>query len=220
MYAINHATTALVLQKNAPKTNIWLLLVPVQFVELLWVLFNYLGIEHYSITEGKVHLDYLPWSHSILSATVFALLAFVFYFGRKQRTTAIVVAIGILSHILLDILMHEQDIALSPFAAHPAYGLGIIRYPFADFAIEWAYGIACCMYFGARRNMYIMVSIFNLLDLPVMLASGSALDVFVQYPFLLPTFILFQILITWFFVARLARPESQTDKSFSQSLQA
>jgi len=206
MYAINHATTALVLKKNAPKTNIWLLLVSVQLVELLWVLFNYLGIEHYSISEGKVHLDYLPWSHSILSAFVFALLAFIlFYFLLKQKRTATVVAIGILSHILLDILMHEKDIALSPFAAQPAYGLGIIRYPVIDFAIEWAYGIACCIYFGARRNMFIMVSIFNLLDLPVMLASGSALDIFVQYPFLLPTFILFQIFLTWFFVARFSK---------------
>src|SRR5437016_1050716 len=176
MYAINHAATALILKKNEPKINIWWLLVAVQFVELLWILFNYLGIEHYSISEGKVHLDYLPWSHSVLSATVFALVAFIFFrFLLQQKTTATVVAIGILSHILLDVLIHEKDITLSPFAAHPAYGLGIIRYPVVNLAIEWTYGIACCIYFGARRNMYIMVSIFNLLDLPVMLASGKAL---------------------------------------------
>jgi hypothetical protein len=39
MYAINHAATALVLKKNAPKVNIWLILVAVQFVEVLWGIF-------------------------------------------------------------------------------------------------------------------------------------------------------------------------------------
>ena len=31
-----------------------------QFVELLWILFTYLGIEHSRITPDAVHLDYLP----------------------------------------------------------------------------------------------------------------------------------------------------------------
>jgi hypothetical protein len=152
---------------------------------------------------GKVHLDYLPWSHSILSALVFAFLAFIFFrLALKQKTTAAVFAIGILSHILLDVLIHEKDITLSPFQEHPAYGLGIIRHPVINFAIEWAYGLACCYYFGARRALYVIVSVFNLLDLPVMLASGKSLDIFKQYSFLLPSFILFQIIITWYFVGR------------------
>jgi membrane-bound metal-dependent hydrolase YbcI (DUF457 family) len=213
MYAINHAATALVLKKNGPGINIRYLLVAVQLVELFWILFNYLGIEHYSITNGKVHLDYLPWSHSIFSVVVMAGVCYVYCrWVLKQKATALILAVGILSHVLLDFFFHEKDIALSPFASQPVYGLGIIRHPDINFIIEWAYGIVCCMYFRARRPMYIMVSVFNLLDWPIMRASGKALDIFIQYPFLLPTFILFQILISWFFVAKYSQPHFNTDK--------
>ena len=57
MYAINHAATALLLKKKAPAAPLWPLLVSVQLVELLWVLFNYIGIEYFTIRDGHLHLD-------------------------------------------------------------------------------------------------------------------------------------------------------------------
>jgi hypothetical protein len=43
----------------------------------------------------------------------------------------------------------------------------------------------------------------------VMLASGKALDIFVKLPFLLPTFILLQIILTWYFVAKYSRDSAK-----------
>jgi hypothetical protein len=51
MYAIAHASTALILTRRFRVRSLWPLLVGVQAIELLWVVFVYAGIEHvrYSI---------------------------------------------------------------------------------------------------------------------------------------------------------------------------
>jgi len=45
MFAINHAATALIVKKRHPQVPLVWLLISVQFVEIVWVLFNFLGIE-------------------------------------------------------------------------------------------------------------------------------------------------------------------------------
>ena len=206
MYAINHAATALILKKKEPTSPIWPLLISTQLVEVLWVLFNYLGLEYFSIAGGRIHLDYLPYSHSVFSSVLIALLSYVIIrWGYKNKRLALVFAIGVLSHVALDMLFHEKDIQLSPFSDTPAWGLGVIAFPFLNFILELIYGIFCWWYFKGNRALLITIIVFNVLDLPVMLASGKPLNIFISYPFLLPTFILFQILMTWYFVAKFSR---------------
>ncbi len=86
MYAINHAATALIIKKKQPAAPILLLLVSVQLVEVFWVLFNYLGWEYFTVTNGRVHLSFLPYSHSVFSGAVAALVAFaVINWGYKKQ---------------------------------------------------------------------------------------------------------------------------------------
>lgn len=211
MYAINHAATALLLKKKEPTAPIWPLLISVQLVEVLWVLFNYIGIEHFSISGGRIHLDYLPYSHSVFSSVLIAFLSYVIIrWGFKNKKLALVFAIGVLSHVALDVIFHEKDILLSPFSATPAWGLGIISFPILNFILEFIYGIFCWWYFKGSKALLITIIFFNVLDLPVMLASGKQLNIFIRYPFLLPTFILLQIIFTWYFVAKFSRKEKST----------
>ncbi|HSC37292.1 MAG TPA: hypothetical protein VLD19_05465 [Chitinophagaceae bacterium] len=206
MYAINHAATALLLKKKKPALSIWPLLVSVQLVELLWIVFNFIGVEHFIVSGGKIHLDFLPYSHSVFSGVVIALLSFIIIDrGFKNRGLAIAFAIGVLSHIVIDMVFHEKDIRLSPFSDTPAWGLGIIGFPVLNFILELVYGLFCWWYYKGNKALLITIVVFNLLDLPVMLASGTAVNVFKQYPFLLPAFILVQVIITWYFVARYSR---------------
>ncbi|WP_211092324.1 hypothetical protein [Chitinophaga eiseniae] len=113
-------------------------------------------------------------------------------------------AIGVLSHVMIDMLFHEKDIQLSPFSVTPVLGFGIIDYPIVNFIIEFAYGIFCWWYFKGSRALLWVIIVFNVIDLPIMLAHGATLTPFMHYPFLLPSVILFQILITWYFVYRYA----------------
>ncbi|WP_343686218.1 hypothetical protein [Chryseobacterium gleum] len=217
MYAINHAATALLIKKNAPRLPLLPLLISVQLLEVCWVFFNYFGWEHFSISGGKVHLDFLPYSHSVFSGIVAAILSFcVINWGYKNRKLAIAFAIGVLSHVIIDIIFHEKDIQLSPFSAKPVLGLGILDYPILNFIIELAYGIFCWWYFKGSKALLWVIIIFNIIDLPMMLAKGDTLKPFVDYPFILPTVILFQILITWYFVYRYAAPKGKYEPAIRE----
>lgn len=213
MYAINHAATALLIKKKAPKLPMVALLISVQLVEILWVFFNYLGWEHFSVTNGYLHLDFLPYSHSVFSGIVCALIAFVIInWGYQNRKLAIAFAIGILSHVVIDLIFHEKDIRLSPFSATPVWGLGIIDYPWLNFSLEFIYGLFCWWYFKGSKALLTVIVLFNLSDLPIMLAHGEILKPFVQYPFILPSVILFQIIITWYFIWRFGKTKTEAVK--------
>ena len=219
MYAIDHAATALLIKKRSPKSPLFVLLISVQLAELFWVLFNFMGIEYFSVSNGRLHLDFLPYSHSIFSGVVLAGLFYIIVYGiYKRHDIALASSVGVISHIVIDLVFHEHDIRLSPFSEQPAWGFGIINAPVADFVIELSYGIFCWWYFKGSRALLIVIILFNVLDLPVMLASGDSLQPLARHHYLLPAFILFQILITWYFVWRHARvrpprpplPRSQT----------
>ena len=206
MYAINHAATSLLLKKDRPNVPILPLLISTQVVELFWIAFNYLGIEHFSVLNGKIHLDFLPYSHSIFSSLLLSLISYgVVRWIIKNKPLALPFALGVLSHVALDILFHEKDIRLSPFSETPVFGLGIISFPFLNFMLEFLYGILCWWYFKGNNRLLAAIVIFNILDLPVMLASGKSLDIFITYPAILPTFILLQILISWYVVAKFSK---------------
>lgn len=192
-------------------------MISVQLLEVCWVFFNYFSWEHFSISGGKVHLDFLPYSHSVFSGIVAAILSFcVINWGYKNRKLAIAFAIGVLSHVIIDIIFHEKDIQLSPFSAKPVLGLGILDYPILNFIIELAYGIFCWWYFKGSKVLLWVIIIFNIIDLPMMLAKGDTLKPFVDYPFILPTVILFQILITWYFVYRYAAPKGKYEPAIRE----
>ncbi|SHH73028.1 hypothetical protein SAMN04488109_5009 [Chryseolinea serpens] len=206
MYAINHAATSLLLKKDRQAVPILPLLISTQVVELFWVVFNYLGIEHFSVSNGKLHLDFLPYSHSIFSSVLLSLISYgIIRWIIRNKPLALPFALGVLSHVALDILFHEKDIQLSPFSQTPVWGLGIISFPFLNFVLEFLYGIFCWWYFKGNTRLLAAILIFNVLDLPVMLASGESLDIFIVHPALLPTFILLQILISWYLVAKFSR---------------
>lgn len=210
MYAINHAATALLIKKKQPTAPLFLLLISVQLIELFWVLFNYIGWEHFSVSNGKVHLDFLPYSHSILSCVVAAVISFaVINWGYKNRKLAIAFSIGVLFHIIIDVVFHEKDIRLSPFFDTPVFGFGILTYPLLNFVIEFIYGIFCWWYFKGSKALLAVIVLFNILDLPMMLSHGDMLKPFEQYTFILPSIILFEIFVTWYFVWRYSRNTKQ-----------
>lgn len=53
MFAINHAATALIIKKEFANVPIIWLLISVQFMEMVWVLLNFLGIER-TTTGGNL----------------------------------------------------------------------------------------------------------------------------------------------------------------------
>ena len=118
MNALGHTAAALVIKKRWPEVPILPLVISTQIVELFWVAFNLLDIEKTRIDDpatfiGSVHLYHMPWSHSILSGLVFASIAWlVCAKGLNRPGWGIALALGVISHTVLDVATHVPDMPI------------------------------------------------------------------------------------------------------------
>jgi hypothetical protein len=164
----------------------------------LWIAFTYLGIEHFRVADNRVHLDFLPYSHSVFSGALLAALAWVMGKTAHRAYVGVAIGLGIFSHIVLDIIHHEPNITLLPLDWGPHLGLNLQAFPLADFLVELAFCVACWKVFGGSRQLLIGIVILNLLfNLPIMFPAGGVIALIAAHPFLLPTIILVQVVVTW-----------------------
>ena len=213
MFAINHAATALLVRRWFPRVPLLLALLSVQFVEFLWVLFNFLKIER-TETEpvvryvGDIHLVHMPWSHSLGTTILFAVLgalAAAAVAGRNKVAAGL--AFGIASHILLDLATHNGDIAVAPGMALPRLGTYLYaNWPAAAFILELAYGVMCWKIFRGSRSLLAVIVFFNLANISIFFAAIPGPEsFFANRPTFLVTVILAQIIVTLIAVGITAR---------------
>jgi hypothetical protein len=164
----------------------------------LWIAFTYLGIEHFRVANDKIHLDFLPYSHSVFTGALLGILAWVMGKTARRAYVGAAIGLGIFSHIVLDIIHHEPNITLLPLAWGPRLGLNLQAFPLADFLVELLYCAACWKIFGGSRQLLIGIVLLNLLfNLPIMFPARAVIALIAAHPFLLPTIILVQIVVTW-----------------------
>jgi hypothetical protein len=117
---LGHFGVALGAKSAAPQTSLGALVLAAQLIDLLWPTFLALGWERVRIEPGATRVtplafDYYPWSHSLLIVIVWALVVAVVYQGaRRYPRGALVLAGCVVSHWLLDALMHRPDLPLYP----------------------------------------------------------------------------------------------------------
>jgi LexA-binding, inner membrane-associated putative hydrolase len=127
---LGHQGLALAARRIAPRTSFGTTFLATEFADCLWPIFLVLGWEHVRVAPGitkMTPLDFAsyPWSHSLLMDAVWAAVFAAIYFAtRRYRIGAWVVALGVLSHWLLDWISHRPDMPLSPWSAQK-YGLGL-----------------------------------------------------------------------------------------------
>ncbi|HEX7025771.1 MAG TPA: hypothetical protein VF268_00875, partial [Gammaproteobacteria bacterium] len=165
--AINHAATALLINRKWPGIPIMPVLLAVQLVEFLWVVLNLVNIE-LTTTEPKVralndiHLAYMPYSHSIAATAVLAFAVWLVVakiFNKPAWGFALAVAVS--SHIVLDLATHVRDIAFAPGIESPKLGSGLYAVPLLAFAFEAIYGIWCWWVFRGSKALLIAIVVLN-----------------------------------------------------------
>ena len=130
--------------KGANKSvPLWLLFVAVQLVDVLWAIFVMIGIEKVRITPGitatnPLDLYYMPYTHSLVGALFWSAVAFIGYkiARRKAGYIALLLAVAVFSHWLLDLIVHRPDLPL--YDDTLKMGLGVWNYPAPAFALEIA----------------------------------------------------------------------------------
>jgi len=138
---IGHYGAGLALKRFAPNTSLGTLLLAALWADILWPVFLLSGIERVTITPGATKasplvFDYYPFTHSLL-ATVFWAVCFatVCRLLKGRFYTALALAAGVLSHWLLDAIVHKPDLPIS-FANASFVGLGLWNYPWAAAVVE------------------------------------------------------------------------------------
>lgn len=118
----------------APNVSLGSLFLAAQFIDLLWPTLLLLGIEQVRITPEHPPgppLDFVhyPVSHSLLAVLGWALLVGAAHFYlRRERLGAWVMGLAVLSHWLLDLLVHYPDLPLHP-GASPRVGFALWSSP-------------------------------------------------------------------------------------------
>ncbi len=149
MYAPAHVSTALAVKRAFPVAPLFGLMLAAQAIEFLWVVLTYLGVEHQSVDpNGYLHLDYLPYSHSLLTGLGSAIVAYaIIRWGFGHPRLALAVALAMASYIVYELIQHEPDIQLAPGIDRPRFGLELAAIPALDFVVELILSIACWWYF-------------------------------------------------------------------------
>jgi hypothetical protein len=212
-FAINHAAAALAVKRRYPNVPLVWLLVSVQLSELLWVAFNYIGIERTTTNDtvryvGDIHLSSIAWSHSIASGFGIALLAwFALAKGLRRPVLGAAVGVAIASHVALDLLVHARDIQLAPGILSPLLGSGFYQsVPMLAFGLEFAFGLWCWWYYGGSRGLLAVIVVFNVANLSFFTTAISGPETLLAHrPMLIVTMIFFQIVITLWLVGLFAR---------------
>ena len=150
---IGHFGVALAAKKVASKTSVGTLILASQFADLLWPFLLLVGIEHVEIVPGITKVspfdftDY-PFSHSLLMLFFWSLLVGGIYYGlRRYQRGAFVIGAAVISHWILDFIVHRPDLALRP-GGEARMGLGVWNSWAASIVVE-------VLFFGSGLWIYL-----------------------------------------------------------------
>jgi membrane-bound metal-dependent hydrolase YbcI (DUF457 family) len=127
---IGHFGAAFASKKIDQKPSLGTLLMAAQFVDLLWPVFILAGIEKVKIEPGNtaftpLNFIYYPFSHSLAAAIFWALIfGLVYFVFKKNIRTSVLLGVLVLSHWVLDFIVHRADLPLVPWSNFKV-GLGL-----------------------------------------------------------------------------------------------
>ena len=104
----------------ARQVSLGTLFLSAQFLDLLWPTLLLAGVERVRIAPGATAVtpfifEHYPISHSLLAAVGWAIaLATAHFLLRRNRKAAIVIGLLVVSHWLLDVVVHQPDLPLYP----------------------------------------------------------------------------------------------------------
>src|ERR1041385_8309530 len=139
---IGHYAVGLAAKQFAPRSSLGALIAAPILLDLLWPIFLLLGWEQVSIVPNgnpflRLQFDYYPISHGLIAVVGWATLYASIYFGvTRYLAGTVVVWIGVVSHWLMDLIVHTADLQLQ--AQGRFYGLGLWRHRWLTMGLEFS----------------------------------------------------------------------------------
>ena len=145
---VGHVAVALGASRAAPRLNVGWLVFAALLSDFLLGIFAAFGLEHASVPPDYAARHYLlftfPYSHGLLALLVWAALAGFLIsraYGFDRQRLFLVVAIVVLSHYVLDGLVHVAGLPLAGENS-PKLGLGLWNHLRLELALETVMAIA------------------------------------------------------------------------------
>ena len=129
---LGHYGAAFAAKRVAPRASLGTFALAAQLLDEIWPILVLMGIERVRVAPGEMaanplDFEYYPYTHSLVGALVWSLLlGGIYYLRRRDRRTAMIVGLLVLSHWILDVPMHRPDLQLWP-GSSVRVGLGAWR---------------------------------------------------------------------------------------------
>ena len=139
---IGHLAVGFAAKRWTPRVPLALLILAALLLDALWGIFLLAGLEHARLQPGitaasPLDLYDFPISHSLLAATLWALLfGGAFFAVKRYRAGAVMLGALVISHWVLDVIAHRPDMPV--FLEGPYLGLGLWNSRVASIAVEEA----------------------------------------------------------------------------------
>lgn len=179
---LGHFAVGLAAKRAAPRASLATLFAAAQLADLLWPLFLLAHAEHVLIRPGAttaaplVFTSY-PYSHSLMALAVWAALFAGGYavVRRNGWTAPLVIFALVLSHWVLDWVMHVPDMPLT-LTGPARLGLGVWRSLPLTLVLElvsFAAGIAIYLRTTSARDRVGRIGLYALLIFLLLIYFGS-----------------------------------------------
>lgn len=179
---IGHVAVGLALKRADYRINVGWLIFAALLPDFLLGCFVLAGLEGYAVPVDYPSRHYFlftfPWSHGLLAGVAWAVIGGVLAWSLTRRGIAVAaVAIAILSHFLLDGLVHVKGLPLAG-SGGPVFGLGLWRHLRLELSIEVAMtALGLWIYWQAvpvSRSKRSMGMLIYIAVLTVFLVAGQA----------------------------------------------
>lgn len=153
---VGHYSAAFAAAAHPKAPRLGTLFVAAQLMDLGFFTFVLTGTEHLQLTPGvtamnNMDLYDMPLTHSLVGAGVLALV-FGLIVARwlRSATAGVIAGAVVLSHWLLDLLVHVPDLTI--VGSPPKLGLGLWNYPLIEMPLEIGLLFASAWLFARARR--------------------------------------------------------------------
>lgn len=179
---IGHWAPALVAATDRRAPSLGVLFIGAQLLDWGFFLFLLLGAEHMRMVPGitamnPMDLYDMPFTHSLVGAAVWsALFAVVVWLPNVNRRAALLGALVVMSHWLLDLLVHRPDLTI--IGGPPKLGLGLWNMPAVEMPLEIGLTVGALLFYLAKTRAKSSQSAIAVAVLVLLLAAVQAINWF------------------------------------------
>ena len=155
---IGHFAAGMAAKKFIPSTSLAILFLAAQFLDLLWPTMLLIGLEQVAINPDAsevtpLSFTHYPFSHSLVFVVGWSILfAAVNQVLTSDKSSSLWLGVLVLSHWILDLLMHVPDLPLFP-GDSPKVGLGICNSVVLTVLVEGAIFVGGIIIYVKTKNM-------------------------------------------------------------------